>query len=314
MATRLSLPKTRASNNGPLVSVIVPTYEDSEYVSTAVKSIAEQTYSNIEVILIDSSGVNWLESFASETDWIRYCYQEPTGLSAARNKGIDLAKGEYVGFLDADDEWLPEKVERQVELLKTGVDVVYTDAYVKNGNTRHRLSSLPINDPETHHIDFLYEGGVPILTVIARRTCFETERFDESLPAVEDRHMIARLFCEYIPGRIPEPLVVYTRRTNSMSSDADVMYEAEMTVLESVIGRYSQLEPHRRQLFRNARYKYGKRLLRTGRKRAARRELSQLIRDGYRDPRALALVLATFSPVGGRKSLRCLEHAQQRFL
>ena len=314
MATRFSLPKTRSDDDGPLVSVIVPTYEDSEYVGSALKSLAEQTYSNIEVILIDSSGVNWLKSLASKTDWIRYHFQEPTGLSAARNRGIDLAHGEYIGFLDADDEWLPEKLARQVELLKSGVDVTYTDAYVKEGNTRRRLTSLPINDPKTHYIDFLYEGGVPILTVIAHRKCFETERFDESLPAVEDRHMVARLFYEYTPGRIAEPLVVYTRRTGSMSSDVDVMYEAEVAVLESIIGRYGELEHHREPLLQNARYKYGKRLLRTGRKRAARQELYSLIRDGYGDPRALALVLATFFPIGGRRSLRWLERVQERLL
>ncbi len=312
MTTPLSLPETRSDEDGPLVSVIIPTYEDSEHVGAALRSLAVQTYSNIEVVLIDSSGVGWLESLAGETDWIRYSFQQPTGLSTARNRGIDLAQGEYIGFLDADDEWLPEKLDRQLPLLESGVDVAYSDAYIKEGNARRRLSSLSINDIKTHHIDFLYEGGVPILTVVARRTCFETERFDESLPAVEDRHLIARLFYEYTPGRVAEPLVVYTRRTDSMSSDADLMYEAEIAVLESVIGRYGELEPHREPLLQNARYKYGKRLLRTGRKQAARRELYELIGDGYHDPRVLALSLATFFPIGGRRSLRWLERVQER--
>lgn len=310
MTTRPSLSETRPTT-GPLVSVVVPTYEDSEYVSSALESIAAQTHPNVEAILVDSSGVEWLESLADETDWVRYTFQEPAGLSAARNCGIDLAEGEYVGFLDADDEWLPEKLDRQLDVLESGAEVVYSDAYVAESGTRRRLTSLPIEDPETHYVDFLYEGGVPIPTVVARRTCFEAERFDESLPAVEDRHMVARLFREYTPGRVAEPLVVYNRRTNSMSSDADVMYEAEMAVLESLFDRYDELEPHREPLVWNARYKYGKRLLRTGHKRAARRELWELVHDGYRDPRVFALLLAAVLPVSGRRSLWWLERAQE---
>lgn len=312
MDSRPSLPETRPPNDGPLVSVIVPTYEDSEFIGPALESIANQTHSNVEPIIVDSSDVGWLESLAAGTDWIQYTFQEPKGLSAARNRGIDLARGDYIGFLDADDEWTPEKLERQLAVFDSGPDVVYSDAYIVEGDTRRRLTSLPIKNPEDHYVDFLYEGGVPILTVMARRECFEAEQFDESLPAVEDRHMIARLFHEYVPGRVAEPLAVYNRRTDSMSSDADLMYEAEMEVLNSLFNRYADLEPHREPLIRNARYKYGKRLLRTGRKRAARHELLDLLRDGYRDPRAFALLCASVLPISGRRLLWWLERAQDR--
>ncbi|ERG94883.1 glycosyltransferase, partial [Haloquadratum walsbyi] len=230
MSIRGSLSKTRSDEDGPLVSVILPTYEDSEYIGSALRSIAAQTYSHVEVILIDSSGVSWLKSLADEVDWIKYSFQKPTGLAAARNKGIDLAEGEYVGFLDADDKWLPEKLDRQLDVLNNGVDLVYSDVYIQKEKIRRRVKSLPINDPETHHIDFLYEGGVPILSVVVRRRCLETECFDESLPAVEDRHIIIRLFHEYTPGRVAEPLAVYTRRADSMSSNADMMHKAEIMV------------------------------------------------------------------------------------
>lgn len=96
MSPRPSLPSTLPESDGPLVSVVVPTYEDAELVDAALESIAAQTHSAVEAVIVDSSGVDWLEALAAETDWIRYAYQEPAGLSAARNYGIDLAEGEYV--------------------------------------------------------------------------------------------------------------------------------------------------------------------------------------------------------------------------
>lgn len=312
MASRLSLPSTFPEPEGPLVSVVVPTYEDAEYVGTAIESLAAQTHGDVEAIVVDSSGVEWLEALADDTDWVRYEYQEPAGLSAARNRGIDIAHGDYIGFLDADDEWLPAKLEHQLPLFGGGADVVYADAYIAQDGGKRRLSSLPISEPATHHVDFLHEGGVPIPTVLARRECFEEERFDESLPAVEDRHMLARLFRKFEPGRVAEPIVVYNRRDDSMSSDAEQMYEAELTVLESLFDRYGELADHRESLLANARYKYGKRLLRTGRDRAARRELLSLVRDGRIDLRTAALLLATVLPFSGQRTLWYLERIEER--
>lgn len=314
MTNMPSLPSTLPTDDGPLVSVVVPTYNDAEYIGTALESIAAQTYSMVEAVVIDSSGINWLESLAAETDWIEYAYQEPAGLSAARNYGIELASGEYVGFLDADDEWLPEKLAQQLSAFKAGADIVYSDALIVEEGKERRLSSLPIENPEAHYIDFLYEGGVPILSVVVRRSCLVTHRFDETLPAVEDRHLLARLFYEYEPARIGEPLVKYNRREDSMSSDANAMYSAELDAIESLLDRYEELESHIEELRMNARYKYGKRLLRTGHKSAARRELFDLIPDGYSDAQVLALLLVALMPIRGRQGLWWLERIQERFI
>lgn len=312
MSPRHSLPATRPDSDDPRVSVVVPTYEDAEFVGRALESIAEQTYDAIEVVLVDSSGVEWLESLAAETDWVHYSFQEPSGLPAARNHGIELASGEFVGFLDADDEWLPGKLAAQMTAFETGADVVYSDAIVVEDGEERSFTALPVDDPATHAVTFLYEGGVPIPTVVARRSCLTAEPFDESLPAVEDRHLLARLFFEYEPARVAQPLVRYNRRADSMSSDAEVMYDAELAVLESLFERYPQLDDHRAALRRQARYKYGKRLLRYGDRQDARRELWSVIREGSRDLRVFVLFFVSLLPVDGKRSLWHLERIQQR--
>ncbi|MGQ5516609.1 glycosyltransferase family 2 protein [Halococcus saccharolyticus] len=311
MSRDVSLPDS-LRGDGPLVSVIVPTYDDSEYVGSALESIGAQTHDNVEIVVVDSSGVEWLHELAAEIEGLEYVFQEPRGLGAARNRGLDVATGEVIGFVDADDRWVPEKLERQFAALDDGADVVYSDVYLVEGDRTRRQSALPVRNPSTHHVDFLHEGGVPMPTVLARAACFDDERFDEDLPAVEDRHLWARLFARYTPARVAEPLAYYTRREESMSSDAETMYEAELSVIDDLCDRLPDLGPHRTALERKAQYKYGKRLLRAGDGRAARAPLRSAVAAGERDPRALALLALAYAPAGHARLLELLERLQER--
>ncbi|WP_435076800.1 glycosyltransferase family 2 protein [Halococcus sp. AFM35] len=307
----VSLPDPLQQGDGPLVSVVVPTYDDSEYLSPALESIAAQTHGNIELVVVDSSGVPWLRDLATCVDGFTYLFQEPQGLAAARNRGLDAATGELVAFLDADDRWLPEKLERQLAAITAGADVVYSDVYLVEDEEKRRQSALPVENPETHHIDFLYEGGVPMPTVLARRECFRAERFDEHLPVAEDRHLWARLFARYRPARVAAPLACYTRREGSLSSDLELMYETELRVIANLADRLPAVAAHRDALERKAQYKYGKRLLRAGNHRNARRELRRAVAAGERDPRALALLVLAHAPTGHARLLELLEWLQE---
>jgi glycosyltransferase involved in cell wall biosynthesis len=310
--SEVSLPDSLQQGDGPLVSVIVPTYDDSEYIGDALKSIAAQTHDNIEIIVVDSSSVPWLRDLAARVDGFAYRFQEPQGLAAARNRGLDAATGELIAFLDADDRWLPEKLERQLDAVAAGADVVYTDVYLRENGKRRYQSALPVESADTHHIDFLYEGGVPMPTVLARRECFRAERFDERLPVAEDRHLWARLFARYRPARVAEPLACYTRREGSLSSDLELMYETELRVIANLADRLPDVAAHRDALERKAQYKYGKRLLRVGDYEKARRELRRAVADGERDPRALALLALAHAPAGHTRLLGLLERLQER--
>lgn len=113
----------------PLVSVIIPTYNSRDYVQEAVDTILKQTYSNIEIIVVDSSTDDTKQVLERYGERVRYFYQEPKGVSAARNFGLSQARGSLVAFQDADDRWLSGRIETQLLALKRFPDaaLVFSD-------------------------------------------------------------------------------------------------------------------------------------------------------------------------------------------
>lgn len=116
------------SEKGPLVSVIIPVFNGEQYLREAVESVLGQSYRSIEVVVVDdgstdnSAGV--AQSFASK---VRYVYQENRGIGAALNKGIELSRGSFLGFLDADDLWRQDKLTLQMSAFANNpnVDIVF---------------------------------------------------------------------------------------------------------------------------------------------------------------------------------------------
>src|SRR3984957_6990921 len=108
----------------PLVSVIIPTHDSARFIAEAVRGALAQTYGRLEVIVIDDGSSDEtggiLRGFA---DRIRYRRQENRGPAGDRNAGIKVAGGKYIGFLDADDLWMPDKVELQVRFMEARSDV-----------------------------------------------------------------------------------------------------------------------------------------------------------------------------------------------
>lgn len=99
-----------------LISVIIPVYNCDRYLSEAIKSVLNQTYKSLEIIIVDDGSTDKSAEIAkSFGDVIRYEFQSNSGLGATRNKGVELAKGDYLTFLDADDLWTENKLQLQIE-------------------------------------------------------------------------------------------------------------------------------------------------------------------------------------------------------
>jgi glycosyltransferase involved in cell wall biosynthesis len=126
----------------PTVSVIIPTYNRAHLIGRAIQSVLKQTYQDFEVIVVDDGSIDNTEEVVKKIQENRvyyYKHDKNKGGSAARNTGISLAKGEYIAFQDSDDEWLPEKLEKQIGVFNNqtkNVGVVYTGFYRIEGNNK----------------------------------------------------------------------------------------------------------------------------------------------------------------------------------
>lgn len=125
-----------------LVSVIIPTYNSATYIEKTVKSVLQQTYENLEIVMVDDCSKDntreVLGRIAESDSRVRLFFQEKNGGAAvARNTAIKEAKGRYIAFLDSDDLWEPDKLEKQVRVLKNGNPFVFCayDAVNEDGNT-----------------------------------------------------------------------------------------------------------------------------------------------------------------------------------
>jgi len=112
-------------DNNSLVSVIIPVYNGERYLAEAIESVSAQTYRPIEIIVVDDGSTdNSADVAKSFTNFqVRYCYQTNSGQGAARNRGVDLARGSFLAFLDADDVWLADKLTSQMMAFENNPDL-----------------------------------------------------------------------------------------------------------------------------------------------------------------------------------------------
>lgn len=294
-----------------LVSVVVPVYDDLEHVAGAIESVTEQGDHAVEVVVVHSGDRERFPERLRERPDVTYANRPAEGVAAARNEGIDLARGDVIGFCDADDCWLPSKLDCQLPALAAGADVVYADEYLERDGGRYRRRSLPVRDPERHHVDFFRNGGgVGSRSVLARAECFERERFDERFAVREDPHLWTRLFAAFTPSRIAEPLTCKRDGTDTLSSDVDRAVRMERLEIADLCTRYPELRPYREQRERQLRYRYAKRLLTVdGRAAEARRVLRGLRADGESGLRLWSLLACATLPAGNRWVTRRLQDA-----
>jgi glycosyltransferase involved in cell wall biosynthesis len=197
----------------PPVSVIIPTYNRAAMVTEAVASVLNQTYPNLEVLVVDDGSTDGtaaaLARFGERLRVLRQAHRR--GVSAARNLGIEAARGDWLALLDSDDLWLPEKLARQMacladrpELLICQTEEIWVRRGVRvNKPLSHRMAAGQIFLPS------LERCLVSPSAVVLHRDLIERHGgFDESLPAAEDYDLWLRLSWRYEVGLVPEPLMV----------------------------------------------------------------------------------------------------------
>ena len=187
------------------VSVVIPSYNCGAYLDDAMKSVLQQTYTDFELIVVNDGSTDHTEQIVKDhlhDRRVRYIKKsERGGLSAARNTGIDNSNGDLIALLDADDMFLKDKIEKQVQvfLRDRRCDVCYTnEVYFKDGSPDKEMIST------RHHFSgdiFFYlkrSNFIHISTVMARGKLVKNARFDETLKAMGhgDWEFVLRLSCQ----------------------------------------------------------------------------------------------------------------------
>jgi glycosyltransferase involved in cell wall biosynthesis len=209
----------------PLVSVVVPTRNRPDYLAQTLKSISEQTYKNIEIIVVDDgSKINYAESICKYFDNCTYYYKDNGGLSSARNFGIQKSLGEYIAFLDDDDLWKPEKIERQVNILRENKDInlVHSPALVIDEHGRETGQIIGASAYKIHkRSGYVFWNALSTWVVksptplIRRTSLINGLLFDESIMVGEDVDFYQRYFYRNKIYYFPEPLAYYRDYKNS---------------------------------------------------------------------------------------------------
>lgn len=225
-----------------MVSAIIPTYNRRELVVHAVGTVLAQTFPVEEIIVVDDGSTDGTEAalHAAFGDRIVYVRQANAGVSAARNRGMALARGRYLALLDSDDEWLPEKTARQVEWLQAHpdfgmvlCDVARTDADRRPVDRLERRRLTP-EDGWVLKWALLEPALAPVSAMFRREVYARTGGFDESLRTAEDLDFHLRVARDWKIGVIDAVLATAMRGHDGLSALAQT-YEDYATVIERAV-------------------------------------------------------------------------------
>lgn len=225
--------------NSPLVSVIIPAYNHEMYIEEALQSVINQTYKNIQLIVINDGSTDGTEAIIANfikkynNFNIEYLSKPNEGICRTLNKGLELAKGKYVALLASDDMYAPDRIEKQLKLMEENANIglVFSDHYfvrfnqitqIKATDYKPNIKKCFINNIQNVNMyeKLLTENIIPALTVFIRKECFDkVGGFDNNLKR-EDYDMWLRISKEFPIAFIDEPLAYYRIHDSNLSHTA----------------------------------------------------------------------------------------------
>ena len=223
---RKLLERTRLTPNGK-VSVIIPNYNYAQYVGEAVESVMNQSYKNIEIIVVNNGSTdNSLEVLEKYSKKILLINQENLGQSGARKTGLERASGDYIAFLDADDKWDPQKIEKQMLLFTPKVELVYCGIKLFSENSQSVIATEIPTFRGSCTDAFIEYPGVSIVlsgestSIFTRSLLNKVGVFDPELNSAAGWDFFRRCskFSEF--DFVPEPLTNYRLHSSNMSNSS----------------------------------------------------------------------------------------------
>ncbi|HXM42397.1 MAG TPA: glycosyltransferase family A protein [Bryobacteraceae bacterium] len=239
----------------PRASVVVPAYNAAAYLPYAIDSVLAQTYADWEIVIVDDGSIDHTRAMVDSyrlklQDRLQYVYQSNQGVSAARNSGIRAARGEFIALLDADDVWLPQRLERGVAALDADPAVGLVHAKVARIDTRGLVTGQLKVEPKylsgsiARHI-YTRRAHLICTTVMFRKSCLAAAGwFDEAMQTTEDRDLWFRIALRYKIAYIGEVLAYYRISPTSTTANLErlLQWQLHFVAKHQKSGAASRLE------------------------------------------------------------------------
>ena len=222
------------------ISVVIPSYNRKEFLKRSIDSAINQTKKPFEIIVVDDGSTDGTETMIkSDYDFVKFIKQKNKGVSAARNIGIEVSIGEWICFLDSDDEWKKDKLEKQIIAMKSnpGYKFIHSnEIWIKNG--------IRINQKKKHK---KYGGDIfdkcldmcrisPSSVMIDKTVFDEVGNFNENLVVCEDYELWLRICDKYRVFFIDEPLIIkYGGHQGQLSYSIESIENHRIKALEHLI-------------------------------------------------------------------------------
>lgn len=222
------------------VCVVIPAYNAASTIAETLESVLAQRYRDVEIVVVDDGSTDATAEVVGRFPGVVCIQKKNGGQASARNTGINATNAEYIAFLDADDLWLPGKLEIQMEqMISSGMQWSYTDGVVFDGDNGKDLSLFSVTDKPYSgqiHAQLLQNCFVSTLTVVVKRSVLEdVGLFDESPIARnrEDWDLWLRISRKYEVVYVDEPLVRYRQSvlSNTGNEDPEKVLNSKLYVL-----------------------------------------------------------------------------------
>lgn len=229
------------------VDIIIPAYNAAHFLPKALDSVIAQTFSDWRILLIDDGSQDRTAEVVAPYrerlgDRLLYVHKQNGGLAAARNTAIQHATAEFLALLDADDIWLPNRLEAAVRRFQGHPEIGIVYGFVTRIDQDGRLLDTFATrnaHAEGHVARYIYQRtlDLPCPTITFRRVCVEqVGGFDESMRATEDRDLWLRIAQKFEVALVPEIVAYYRVSAQAMTTDSDRMLQAQRKFLDKHVG------------------------------------------------------------------------------
>jgi|AntDeeMetagen134_2_1112570.scaffolds.fasta_scaffold05685_2 glycosyltransferase involved in cell wall biosynthesis len=272
--------------SSPRVGIVLPCYNEEQWIAGAIDCVLDQSYENFELVVVDDGSTDDTGAIVQEFDdpRVRYVPQTNRGDAGARNKGLDSLETEFYAFIDADDRWHPNKLQRQIEVLdSTDAKLVhanarYIDADGKELGKHHDEPPTTAEDRHQFLRSLFLNNVICTSSVVCHHSAIDEKRFDEDLYANSDHDMWLRVAENHRITYVDEILLQYRIHDGNISKNYENLFEDRKAVTETFSQRNESVEDLVNQKLSDIYLTYGINLALDGRSKEARPVLRQALR------------------------------------